>query len=72
MMHINIDSVETRNVVGFECGTRADFDIRHYNNPLWVFVDKNVIKYQVLTSDFLLNPRKYYFDTKNFLRTHRS
>jgi hypothetical protein len=68
MIHAVIDAADTRNIVGFECGTRADFDKRHAGDPMWVFFDDNVIMRRVNTTEFLLNPKLYHIDEQGNLQ----
>ena len=62
MIHAHIDNILTKNIVGFECGTRADFDTRHGNDPLWVFIDHDIFNYRVDKSAFLRTPTIFYID----------
>jgi hypothetical protein len=38
--------------------------MRRINDPTWVFLDNNVIRFRIVTSDFLRYPTLYYFDLK--------
>lgn len=63
MIYAKIDNLIDKNVVGFEWGTRAGFDERHPNDPLWIFLDSNVIRARISISNFLWTPAMYYFDS---------
>lgn len=63
MIFAHLDDVSTKNIIGFEVGTRADFDNRHPGDPLWIFLDFDIIKVRVVTSDFLRYPKLYYIDS---------
>jgi len=59
MIHARIDTVDHRQIVGFETGTRALFDARRGGDPLWVFLDSYRVKYRADFHDFLINPFHY-------------
>lgn len=65
MIHARIDTVEHRKIVGFETGTRAQFDKRHGGDPLWVFLDLPKVKYRVSFAKFSLNPWNYKLDAND-------
>ena len=62
MIHARIDTVDHRQIVGFETGTRAQFDARHGGDPLWVFVESYSVKYRADFTDFQLRPWRYKVD----------
>jgi hypothetical protein len=62
MIHARIDTVEHRKILGFENGTRAQFDERHGGDPLWFFLDSYKVKYRANFSNFLLKPWNYQID----------
>lgn len=68
MIHAHIDTVDHRQLVGFEIGTRAQFDKRRGGDPLWVFVDSNQLKFRANESEFLRRPFRYAVDIKGNLR----
>lgn len=68
MIHALIDGVTTRRIVGFECGTRAQFDARHGGDPLWVFLDYSTINYRIRTSEFLDNPLSFFIDKRGLVQ----
>jgi hypothetical protein len=68
MIFAHVDSLETKNIVGFECGTRNLFDSRRSGDPLWIFIDNNNARFRSDLSDFLKNPTTYYIDNNGNLR----
>jgi hypothetical protein len=68
MIFANIDSPSTNNILGYETGTRAVFDARHGGDPLWVFLDYNVVKNRANTADFIARPKAYHIDGFGNLR----
>jgi hypothetical protein len=68
MFFVRIDAVDTRNVTGFECGTRAEFDKRWGGNPLWAFVDSDVVRAGIKVKEFLLTPTNYTVNTRGILK----
>jgi hypothetical protein len=68
MIHAHIDTVDHRQLVGFEIGTRAQFDKLRGADPLWVFVDSYQVKYRANESEFMKRPRRYAVDLKGNLR----
>lgn len=62
MIHARIDTAEHRKILGFENGTRAQFDARHGGDPLWVFIDSYKVKYRADFKNFLLKPWNYQID----------
>lgn len=70
MIFANIDSTTSRNIVRFECGTKAQFEKRHLNDPLWIFLDYNPVVNRSDVADFLKYPTQYYIDPNGNLRKH--
>lgn len=70
MIHAHIDNIFDKNIIGYECGTRASFDVRRGGDPFWVFFDYNDIVYHIQTKNFLLAPRSFYIDDKGLLQKH--
>ena len=68
MIFAKISDTTSFNITAFECGTRAEFDIRHPGDPLWVFVDSPNAEARSDITDFLLNPTTYYIDKNNNFR----
>lgn len=68
MIYANIDNLIDKKIVGFECGTRAGFDERHPNDPLWIFLDADIIRSRISVSNFLWTPTMYYFDNTGNIR----
>lgn len=68
MIHAHIDTVEHRQLVGFEIGNKAQFDKRRGEDPLWVFVDSYQLKYRANESEFMKRPFRYAVDLKGNLR----
>lgn len=68
MFFVRIDAVDTRNVTGFECGTRAGFDDRHGGDPLWVFVDADIVRTGLKVNVFLTSYLNYTVSTKGILK----
>ena len=68
MIHARLDAESTKNITGFECGTRAEFDERHGGDPLWVFLDFDVVQYRVRKADFLLNPLLFLIDERGMVQ----
>lgn len=62
MIHARIDTAEHRKILGFENGTRAQFDERHGGDPLWFFIDSYKVKYRVNYTNFILKPWNYQID----------
>lgn len=62
MIHARIDTAEHRKILGFENGTRAQFDERHGGDPLWFFIDSYKVKYRTNFKNFLLKPWNYQID----------
>lgn len=62
MIHARIDTVDHRKILGFENGTRAQFDERHGGDPLWRFIDSYKVKYRADFTNFLLRPWNYQID----------
>jgi hypothetical protein len=69
MIHAIIDDVIQKNIVGYECGTKADFELRHWGNPLWVFFDDNIITNRINTEQFLTKPQTFYIDKAGELQS---
>lgn len=69
MIHAHIDNVTDRNVMGYEVGTRAQYDARHGGNPLWVFLDTAVVLYQIHVEDFIRKPTSFKIDSGGNLQT---
>jgi hypothetical protein len=67
MIHARIDTVDHRKILGFENGTRAQFDERHGGDPLWFFIDSYKVKYRVNFANFLLKPWNYQIDDRGEL-----
>jgi hypothetical protein len=67
MFHVKIDSVATKHVVAFECGTRSAFDVQHGGDPTWMFIDKPEIEYRTNIPAFLRNPTQFMVDSTNAL-----
>lgn len=59
MIHARIDTVEHRQIVGFEVGTRAAFDVRHGGDPLWIYVESYRVKLRADLKHFMMYPSKY-------------
>lgn len=59
MIHARVDTAEHRKIVGFEVGTRTQFDNRHGGDPVWFFLDSYRVKSRADESDFLTYPWKY-------------
>jgi hypothetical protein len=68
MIFARIDNPTTKNILGFECGTRALFDQRHGGDPTWVFVDYPNAVHRSDISDFLKYPTAYHIDANGNLR----
>lgn len=68
MIHAHIDTVEHRKIIGFETGTRAQFDQRHGGDPLWIFVDSYKVKYRINFVNFITRPFDYMIDELGDLR----
>lgn len=68
MIFVHIDNTTSRNVIGYECGTRALFDTRHPGDPLWMFFDGERIRARVHFDQFLRTPTDYKVDDKGFIR----
>ena len=68
MIFAHIDAVDTQNITGFETGTRALFDSQHGGDPLWVFLDYNIVKNRSDLPDFLKYPKLYHIDQFGNLR----
>jgi len=62
MIHARVDTAEHRKIVGFETGTRAQFDNRHGGDPIWIFLDSYRVKYRADFKNFLLHPTNYQID----------
>jgi hypothetical protein len=59
MIHARVNNTTDLAIIGFECGTRADFDHRHGGDSQWIFLDYDIVNYHVNTGDFLLHPTHY-------------
>lgn len=70
MIHALLDDPNSKNIVGFEVGTRVAFDTLHSGDPLWVFLDYDIITYRVPMRAFLLNPKKFYIDKSGAVQQH--
>jgi hypothetical protein len=68
MFFVRIDDATTRNVTGYECGNRAVYDDRHGGDPLWVFVDSDVVRSGIKIDDFLKNYLNYTVNGKGILK----
>ena len=68
MLFIQIDNTTSKNVVGFEFGTRSEFDSRHGGNTSWIFVDYNNAVNRSDFDGFILNPTLYFVDKNGNLR----
>ncbi len=62
MIHAHVDTAEHRKILGFETGTRAQFDIQHGGDPLWFFLDSYRVKYRADFQYFLKYPWHYIID----------
>lgn len=67
MIHALIDTAEHRKILGFETGTRAQFDRRRGGDPLWVFVDSYQVRYRANIKNFMRHPTRYMVDTRGDL-----
>lgn len=67
MIHAKIDAVDTRRIIGFECGTRADFDKLHAGDKNWVFLDADVFAYQITSEEFFINPLQFFIDKRGLV-----
>ncbi len=70
MIHVKIDSLSVKNIIGYEIGTKEAFDLRHGGDPAWVFFDYNVIMNQINTLLFLKSPTLFYINPQGFLKQH--
>jgi hypothetical protein len=68
MIFAHIGSTTIRNVIGFECGTRALFDKLHGGDPLWLFIDQPNARNRSDLPGFLQHPTNYRVDKNNNLR----
>ncbi len=68
MLHVKIVSAADKTVLGYEHGTRAQFDARWGGNPQWVFFEQRDVGSKNKLSDFLKNPQTYLIDDKGFLK----
>lgn len=68
MIHARIDAVDSKNIVGFECGNRADFDVRHGADPLWIFLDFSTVNYRIRTEEFFDNPLQFFIDKRGLVQ----